>query len=536
MATEIRRLHTTGTNHPIHTHEQPLDRRGDTTYFNPRLKEKMKDGKLHYRVRGTIGGDRIHIMDNVSARTADLEVLKLLGNSVLADNARWMTADITDFYLNHPLPRPEYYRLPVKYLSDELIAELGYAPYIKDGHILMEVNKTMYGLPQAGIISQQHLVAHLADHAYHQDKIVPCLFRHASNGVTFCLTVDDFGVKYFKRADAEHLMTTLKLKYAITEDWSGSTYLGIGMDFNHSAGTLSLSMPGYVTKALQRFHHTCTRPVTSPMVYTPPHYGQRGPQSITPEDHDATPLSPEQITRSQEIIGTFLYYARAVDPTMLTAVTALASDISKPTTTLLRGLTRLLDYAATFPDNKLVYRRSNMILTVHSDASYLSRSRSRSVVGGIGYLGPDNGAIFTISTILDVIVASAAEAEYGALFVIAQHAEWTRTILAALGHPQPATTIISDNKCAVGLANDTLKIKRSKSIDMRFHWLRDRISQGHFKTSWEPGSSNRADFFTKALPCHVHQARMAQLVNTPSTSYRAKARQYSLTAYLARCH
>ena len=156
-----------------------------------------------------------------------------------------------------------------------------------------------------------------------------------------------------------------------------------------------------------------------------------------------------------------------------------------------------------------------MILTVHSDASYLSRSRARPVTGGIGFLGADNPPLYAISSILDVIVVSAAEAEYGSLFVNGQHAEWTRTILIALGHPQAATEIKCDNKCAVGLATDTLKIKRSKSIDMRFHWIRDRIRQQHFAVTWEPGASNRADFFTKALPTHVHQARMPTIVDIP---------------------
>ena len=210
---------------------------------------------------------------------------------------------------------------------------------------------------------------------------------------------------------------------------------------------------------------------------------------------------------------------------MLTAVKALASELAHPSPIYLTSVTRLLDYAASFPDNHLIFKRSNMILTVHSDASYLSRSRSRSVIGGIGYLGPQNAAIFATSSILDVIVASAAEAEYAALFNNGQHAVWTRTILTALGHHQPATLIVCDNKCAVGLANDTLQIKRSKSIDMRFHWIRDRIRQGHFAVKWEEGAKNRADFFTKALPGHVHQARMPSIVYTPSQSYRNTARR-----------
>ena len=192
-----------------------------------------------------------------------------------------------------------------------------------------------------------------------------------------------------------------------------------------------------------------------------------------------------------------------------------------PTQHLLRQCERLLAYAAAYPDNVLVYRASDMILEVQTDASYLSRSRSRSVAGGIGYLGspgPDdlpNGAVLTLSSVLDVVVASAGKAEYGAMFTVAQKAEFTRTVLQALGHAQPPTTMLCDNECAIGLANDTVKQRRSKSIDMRYHWVRDRVHQGHFKVTWRSGKTLLADFFTKALPVHRHQELMKSLVCIP---------------------
>ena len=169
----------------------------------------------------------------------------------------------------------------------------------------------------------------------------------------------------------------------------------------------------------------------------------------------------------------------------------------------------------------LVYRASDMILEAQTDASYLSRSRSRSVVGGLGYLGSGgftgtpNGAIFTHSADLDVVVASPGEAEYGAAFTIAQKAEFSRIILTAIGHPQPATVLFCDNKCAVGLANDAVKQRHSKSVDMRYHWLRDRVCQGHFNVTWLSGKNILADFFIKPLPVHRHQKLMTSLVCIP---------------------
>ena len=68
-----------------------------------------------------------------------------------------------------------------------------------------------------------------------------------------------------------------------------------------------------------------------------------------------------------------------------------------------------------------------------------------------------------------------------------------------LGYPQLPTLLLIDNTVAIGLANDTINKKRSKSMDMRFFWLRDRVKQQQFVVEHIPGQYNVADFFTKAL-------------------------------------
>ena len=57
----------------------------------------------------------------------------------------------------------------------------------------------------------------------------------------------------------------------------------------------------------------------------------------------------------------------------------------------------------------------------------------------------------------------------------------------------------------MGLANDVLTPKMSKSIDMRFHWLKDRVKQGQFQIFHIPGLQNAADFLTKSLPVARHR-------------------------------
>ncbi len=65
---------------------------------------------------------------------------------------------------------------------------------------------------------------------------------------------------------------------------------------------------------------------------------------------------------------------------------------------------------------------------------------------------------------------------HAALFAGAQQAASLRTILSDLGYAQHPTIIMCDNTCAIGIATDSIKQKRSKAIDMRFHWVRDRVA------------------------------------------------------------
>ena len=99
-----------------------------------------------------------------------------------------------------------------------------------------------------------------------------------------------------------------------------------------------------------------------------------------------------------------------------------------------------------------------------------------------------------------------------------------RTVLEEMGHPQAATPIQTDNACAAGIVNDTVKQRRSKAIDMRFYWVKDRVNQGQFIVYWQKGADNLADYFTKhhSLAHHrLMRSRYLLELHKPST-YAAK--------------
>lgn len=72
----------------------------------------------------------------------------------------------------------------------------------------------------------------------------------------------------------------------------------------------------------------------------------------------------------------------------------------------------------------------------------------------------------------------------------------------------------TDNACAAGIANKTVKQKRSKAMDMRFDWIRDRVKQGQFFVYWRKGEENLADYFTKHHPVEHHRKMRPTYLHT----------------------
>eukprot|EP00804_Cyclotella_cryptica_P022383 CCRYP_015922-RB/>CCRYP_015922-RB protein AED:0.47 eAED:0.47 QI:0/-1/0/1/-1/0/1/0/161 len=109
----------------------------------------------------------------------------------------------------------------------------------------------------------------------------------------------------------------------------------------------------------------------------------------------------------------------------------------------------------------------------------------------------NNGAILTLAQIIKSVMSSAAEAELGALYINAREAIPIQHLLEELGHTQPPTPIQIDNSTALGIVSNIIQPKRTKAMDMRFHWLRCRTNQKQFRTYWRAGATNLADYVTK---------------------------------------
>ena len=378
----------------------------------------------------------------------------------------------------------------------------------------------MYGLRQAGRLANKQLEKVLATGGYYLSKYTPGLYLHKTRPISFTLVVDDFGIKYVNKSDALHLEKTISNSYPMKSDWEGKRYIGIDLKWDYQQRTLITSMDGYIKNALLQFQHSLPKQhFYSPSRFTPPNYGAK--QQFTKHD-DSPPMTPEQTKRLEQVTGKFLYIARAIDDTMMHALNALATAKHNGTQETAKAVTYLLDYCSSNQNPSKLYRASDMILHCHSDAAYLVASRARSRAGGFLWLGNKdgelvNGSIAVLAKLIRCVMASASEAEVAALFMNARAAVPFRITLCELGHPQPPTPIRTDNSTADGIANGTIKQNKTKAIDMRFYWLRDRVEQNQFNVYWAPGKTNLADYFTKHhSPAHHRRVRPIY-VNTPTS-------------------
>jgi hypothetical protein len=172
-----------------------------------------------------------------------------------------------------------------------------------------------------------------------------------------------------------------------------------------------------------------------------------------------------------------------------------------------------LDYVATHPNAILSYAKSNMILSVYINASYISKLKAWSHAGGHFFLSngtndtPNNGAILNTSQIIKSVMSLTAEAELGVLYLKAHEAVPCRNLLNKLGHKQPPTPIQTNNSTALGIVINNILTCRTKAMDMWFWWLRNRNEQDQFRYYWHPGPTKNHGNYFKKHHCSAHHPK-----------------------------
>jgi hypothetical protein len=146
-------------------------------------------------------------------------------------------------------------RFPVKVVPTCIMQQYQLDPLFQNGHVLVEIRKSMFGLSQDDKLANDRLVkltssqtadmlANVRDTsiissktATDRQKNTPGLFTHTT------------------RPTAQHFADALESLYTITTEWPGTCYFGLTLDWEYEARTVDISMPGNITQAIAKFQH-----------------------------------------------------------------------------------------------------------------------------------------------------------------------------------------------------------------------------------------------------------------------------------------
>jgi hypothetical protein len=199
----------------------------------------------------------------------------------------------------------------------------------------------MYVLKQAVLLAKQLLQTSLAPFRYYPARHTPGLWLHKTRPISFTLIVDAFAIKYVGKQHAEHLRNALLRIYELTTDWTATVYSGMTLKWDYNARTCDISMPGYVSNILSKFQHDAPKhPQHIPSRYVTPVYSAKT-QYATKDEIPS--LTAEQCLTIQKVTGSVLYYARAVDPTVLMPLNDIATEQTKATEKTQAATNQLLD-------------------------------------------------------------------------------------------------------------------------------------------------------------------------------------------------
>jgi hypothetical protein len=288
---------------------------------------------------------------------------------------------------------------------EEIVDKYNLQALAVDGWVYIEIRKGMYGLKQSGLLANQLLQTRLAPFGYYPARHTPGLWLHKTRPIAFSLIVDYFAVKYVGKQHVDHLRNALIQSYELTIDWEAKVYSGMSFKWDYKKRTCTISMPGYASNVLSKFQHDApNHPQHTPSKYVTPVYGTKTQYATK---YETPPLTATQCLTIQKVTGSVLYYARAVDPTVLMPLNDIATEQTKATEKTQATINQLLDYLATHPDATVRYHASDMILQIHSDASYLSYSNAHSRLGGLFFCGDKsphednlNGSILNVASVI----------------------------------------------------------------------------------------------------------------------------------------
>ena len=417
--------------------------------------------------------------DETFSPVARFESLRTLLALAVQDGLRVHHMDVTTAFLNGELKEEVYMDQPEEFQVQG-----------KENQVC-KLNRSLYGLKQAPRCWNVTLDGRLKEMGFAQTTSDPCLYI-AKDGEPFLIGiyVDDILLAGRSEKRLAKVKSDLSEKFDVKDLGELNHFLGVKIVQNHSAGTIWIGQPTYTEEVLKKFGMENCKPVA-----TPAEAGQK----LTKGTEDSEYVDK---VHYQSVVGSLLYLSTRTRPDITFAVNRVARFCSNPTTQHMTAVKRILRYLRGTTTLGLLYKRNGSKAIVgFSDSDWGGDVDDRKSTSG--YVFQIGGSTVSWRSKKQTSVAlSTAEAEYISLSATTQEAVWIRQLCAELSATPPTdpTVIFEDNQSTIAMSRSPQFHGRSKHIGIKYHFVRDQVTEGTIKLKYCPTTEMVADMLTKGLP------------------------------------
>lgn len=370
-------------------------------------------------------------------------------------------------------------------LEEDIVMEIPKGVYAEAGKVC-KLNKSLYGLKQAPRCWNIKFTSFLKSFGFVQLDSDSCVFSsHIKNErVLLILYVDD-GLIFASNNDTlDIVIKSLKTAFDI-KVLNLNCY--VGLEIRKTEKSIHLSQTNYIEQIIKRFNMSdasaCSTPVDCNIVM----------KSSDGEEKESVSFP------YREAVGSLLFLALVSRPDISYAVNLVCRYVNNPNSNHVKAVKQIIKYLIGTRHFGIEYK-GNADLVGYSDSDYASDVESRKST--TGYLfSMNNGPITWASRKQQTIALSTMEAEFMATCDATKELIWLKQFLYELGEHQNPVKLYVDNQAAIRLICNPVYHQRSKHIDVRYKFIREKVEQGTLIVEYIESSNQLADFLTKALSC-----------------------------------
>jgi hypothetical protein len=369
-------------------------------------------------------------------------------------------------------------------------------------HLVYRANKTVYGMMAGAHDWEEELSGTYDALGYYQSLADPCVRHRVIDGqYTLNVTYTD-DVIGGSTTIGEEMKAIGELEGAyeikrVEEEAKGRFILGMSMQRDEKTGAITLSQRPYFERILKRFGMAECNPKHTPL-----------PSGIELTLDDCATTDEQKSFMAdkpyREVLGSIMWAQVATRPDLSFAVNLLARFQINPGPAHWKALMHVLAYIKATLHYKLTYHRGTQdgIKPVgYVDADYAGDLLDTGRSTGAYIFMMAGGPVSWSSKRQETVALSTTEAEYMAMSRACQQAVWMYSFMREAGLEQEAPAILyNDNTGSIALTESKKGHKKAKHIHIRYHYIRERVSEGDVRVFHVPSADNLADILTKPLP------------------------------------